>query len=203
MLEASVAAAPDRGGFRSAAAIENENSRIVKPGISEGADGVGEMVIHEAKLRFRWSEEAPEMIFAAALVGHAEELPRRIEQRAGVHRLPARGVAAQIVQVCSARTRPALADVIHFVGANAGEIQASANREGGEPRVVLHAAEAFFGDGEQHFSIARNARRGIVHLRIIDSDRDHIAKTPPVRGRFGAKLRAMRPDCAWAISASP
>ena len=100
MFEASVAAAPERGGFRSAAAIENENGRIVKSGISKGADGVGEMVIHEAKLRFRWSEEAPEMIFAAALVGHAEELPRRIEQRAGVHRLPARGVAAQIVQVC-------------------------------------------------------------------------------------------------------
>ena len=52
VFEAPVAAAPERGGFPSAAAIENENGRIIKSGISKGADGVGEMMIHETKLRF-------------------------------------------------------------------------------------------------------------------------------------------------------
>ena len=108
-------------------------------------------------------------------------MPRGIEQRAGVHRLPARRVATQIVQKSGARTRPALADVIEFVGAHAGKIEAGANREGGKARVVLHAAEALFGDGEKHFAVARDARRGIVHLRIVDSDRNHIAKAPRVR----------------------
>ena len=181
MFEAPVAAAPNRSGFRGAAAIENQNGCIFKSGVGKGADGVGKVVIHETVLRFRWAEEAPEMIFTAALVRHAEELPRGIEQGSRIHGLLAGGVAAQIVQIAGARAGPALTDVIHFVGANASEIQASANRQGGESRVVLHATQPFFGDGEKHFPVARNARRGIVHLRIIDSDRDHIVTIPADR----------------------
>jgi hypothetical protein len=38
---------------------------------------------------------------------------------------------------------------------------------------VLEAAEAFLGDGEKNFAIARDARGGVVPLGIVDADRDH------------------------------
>ncbi len=37
---------------------------------------------------------------------------------------------------------------------------------------MLDAAQALFGHREEHFAIARDARGRIVHLRIIDSNRN-------------------------------
>ncbi|MGH9725662.1 MAG: hypothetical protein ACRD41_11405 [Candidatus Acidiferrales bacterium] len=61
---------------------------------------------------------------------------------------------------------------------------------------MLGAAQTFFGNGEYNFAIARDARRGIVHLRIVDAQSYHvfILSSHAIRGMFnkgaqGAKSR--------------
>ena len=100
-----------------------------------------------------------------------------IEQRARIHGLLAGRVTIQIVEKCNARTRPALANEIHLFGSHPGEIEASANRERREARIVFYAAQALFGHREKHFAIAGDARRGIVHLRIIDPEGNHVCRS--------------------------
>ena len=56
---------------------------------------------------------------------------------------------------------------IQLIRLNVGEIQSGAYRERGETRPVLDAAQSLLGDGEDHFAVAHNARRRIVHLRIV------------------------------------
>ena len=101
------------------------------------------------------------------------KLARRIEQSARIHRLLARCVAPQIVQETRSWRRPSLADEIDFLGADAGEIEASPNRQGRETRIVLHAAQTLFRHRKQNFAVAHDARGRIVHLRIVDSESKH------------------------------
>ena len=96
-------------------------------------------------------------------------MARGIEQRARIYRLLVRHKAIEIVKKSSARPRPTLTEEVHLFRAHASKIEAGANRKRGETRVVLDAAEALFGDSEKHFAIARDARGGIMHLRVINS----------------------------------
>ncbi len=127
VFEASIAAAPERGGFPRAASIENEDGGIIEARKRVGADGVGEMMVHETEARLGAGKHLAETVLAAALVPHAGEMASGIKKRARIHGLLARSEAIEIVQKCRARTRPTLAEEIHLIGANAGEIEAGAN----------------------------------------------------------------------------
>ena len=149
VFEAAVVAAPERSGFPRAAPIENENGGIVESRKRVGADGVGEMMVHETKARLRrpgtsggngfrrragatcwrngaWNSAARENPPAACAWRSSSDRARN----------PARGRDQpwQRKSTCSGRTR--------------GEIQAGANRKRGETSVVLDAAEALFGHRE-------------------------------------------------------
>src|SRR5579863_1824036 len=137
---------------------------------------MSEVMIDETKARLRAGKHLAETIFAAALVPHAGEMARGIEQSARIHGLLVRHITIQIMEKSSARTRPSLAQEIHLLCAHSGKIEARAYRKLRESSVVLDAAEALLSDREKHFAVARDARRRIVHLRIINSQRNHICR---------------------------
>jgi len=56
---------------------------------------------------------------------------------------------------------------------NVREVQAGANGQAREPGIMLDAADSFFRHGEQKIAVASDARGRIVHLRIVESERDH------------------------------
>ncbi len=115
-------------------------------------------MIHEAKLGSGIGERLAKAIFAPALMPHAQKEARGIQDGVEVGRLPAGGVILEVMQKRSSRRRPTLANEIDIGWRNACEIQAGLDRERRKARIVLDPAQALLGDGEQHFSIARNAR---------------------------------------------
>ena len=56
----------------------------------------------------------------------------------------------------------------------AREIQTGLNRQLRKSRIMLYAADALFRHREQQLSIARNTRRRVMHLRIINAQCQHI-----------------------------
>jgi hypothetical protein len=72
--------------------------------------------------------------------------------------------ALEIVADGDTYARPAKADEIQLTRTNGCKVQAGANREFGESRVVLDTAQAFFSNRKNDFTIARDTSRGIMHL---------------------------------------
>ena len=99
MLDATFTSAPDGSGFPGAAAVHDNDRRIVKTGIRVGTDGVGEVMIHEAERRLVGAESLGKPLRAAALVPHADEISRRIKEIQIGKRPAARGVKAEVMPV--------------------------------------------------------------------------------------------------------
>src|SRR5262249_61410803 len=70
---------------------------------------------------------------------------------------------------------PSEADLVHLGSWNFCEVEAGLNRELREARVVLRARQTFLRNCEKQLAVPHDARGGIVHLRIVDSESDHEA----------------------------
>ena len=68
---------------------------------------------------------------------------------------------------------PAEANFIDLRGSDFREVETSLNGQPGETGIVLDARDAFFRRREKEFAVAHDACRGIVHLRVVDSDGQH------------------------------
>ena len=113
---------------------------------------------------------------------HAQKSASRIQKIQIGDGLLAQSVAAQIMQVTNTRRRPPKANFIQLRRRNACEIEARAYGLDREARIVFHAAQSLFGNREKEFAVAHDARRGIVHLRVVDAQADHgVALNPFAR----------------------
>src|SRR5258708_505322 len=112
-------------------------------------------------------------ILPAVLVLHAGELARGIQNIQIGSRPAARGVEAQILAKRCAGGLPTDTDFIHLGSGDFCKIEASLNSQSRETRVVLYAADALLGDSEEQLAVLHQARRRIVHLRIVESKGDH------------------------------
>ncbi len=85
---------------------------------------------------------------------------------------------------------PAEAHFIHLLRVHLREIQARSNGVLRKPRVMFHPAEALFGHGKQQLAVAHDARRGIMHLRIINPQCQHrlLFFTQPVQSGLAILL---------------
>src|SRR5689334_8607882 len=109
------------------------------------------------------------------------------------------------------RRAPSEANFVDLVRSEAGVIKAGLQRQARKPRIVLHSADAFFGDGHEKLAIAHDARRRIVHSAVVQADRYHreisplaerrSAVTPPAAEAmifFGPKLPRHRHDSRFS-----
>jgi hypothetical protein len=71
------------------------------------------------------------------------------------------------------RSGPSLADEIKLIDTKLCKIQASADRETREARIMLDPADALLGNCKQQLAVTHNARGRIVHLRIIETKCNH------------------------------
>ena len=167
VFDTTIAAAPDGGGFPSAAAVHDDDSGIVESGIGIGAKGVGKMVIDETEARFGGSEVAGKRIGAAALVPHAGEMARGIED-VEIGDGPLRGgKRLQIVTIGGRGQLPADADFINLIGAQLWQNRGRLEWRGRENGIVFEAADALFGYGETKLAIADVASGGVVRLGMV------------------------------------
>jgi len=169
MLDAAFAAMPDGGGFPGAASVHDNDGSIVKAGAGVGADGVGEMMVHKTELRLGRAKLPGKAPRAAALVPHAEKLPRGVQNTEIAEGPTAGGEELQVVAKSCARSLPSKTYLINLAGRDFREIEAGSNGEVGEAGIVLEAADAFFDDSEKKLAIADDAGGGIVHLRIVQT----------------------------------
>ena len=179
VLEAATASVPQRRGFPGAAAVDHQNGCVVESREGVSADGVREMMIHETKPRARGTEIAQKRFLAALLVPDAGEIARGIDE---IEKSGTRATfreAFQIVTEKSAPLLPAKADKIEIGGVYTGEVETRPDRADRKAGVVLGAAQSFFGDGEERLAIAHDARRGVVHLRVVDPKRNHRPSPAP------------------------
>ena len=68
---------------------------------------------------------------------------------------------------------PAETNFIDLRGSDFREVETGLNGEPGETGIVLDARDAFFRRREKEFAVAHDACRGIVHLRVVDSNGQH------------------------------
>ena len=149
MLDAAFAAAPDGGGFPGAAAVHDDDGGIVKAGVGIGADGVGEMMIHETELRLGRAKLTRKAPRAAALVPHAEKLARRVQNTEIAGGPAAGGEKFQVMAKRCARSLPSKTYFIDLAGRDFREIEAGLNGELREAGIMLEAADAFLGNSEK------------------------------------------------------
>src|SRR5439155_2186828 len=114
-----------------------------------------------------------EAIEAAALVPHADEVPCGVQNIQIAERIVSSQKVLDVGNEDGVRLRPAQRNVVYFLRLQIRCIQAGFDRQMREPRIVLHAAQAFLGDREQQLAVADDARRGVVHLRIVNSKANH------------------------------
>ena len=129
---------------------------------------------------------------SAVLVRHARVQPRGIQHIQISDRILAAQKALQIRGEDPAGRRPARADGVELIGTHLRELQAGANGVVRETGIVLDPADAFLGDRKQQFAVARNACRGIVHLRIVETESDHrifVLELRPLRRLPSASCR--------------
>ncbi len=112
VFEPAVAPVPKGRGFPGAAPVHHGHGSFVEAGIRVRANGMGEVMVHEAHFRPRGPELLREFLRSALLVPHAQEVQRGIqsvEVRQGHFR---RRVTPQIMPKYRSRRLPA---VTHFV----------------------------------------------------------------------------------------
>jgi len=120
-----------------------------------------------------WPEVLREFLRPAFLMPHAQEVQRRIHPvEIGKRHFP-RGVALQIVPEDRPGRLPAEAHFVQLLRSHIGEVEARSNGIFGETSIVLQPADALFRHRKQKFAVARDARRRIMHLRIINPQCQH------------------------------
>ena len=130
-------------------------------------------MIDKSHLRFRWPELLGELLRTALLMPHAEKMQRRIQPAEIRQRHLSGGIAFQIVAIDWSSRLPAEAHFVQLFSANTREIQARLNRFLRKARVMLHSADALFRHRKKELAIAGDAGRRIMHLRIVNPQRDH------------------------------
>ena len=135
--------------------------------------------MHKPHLRFRGSELLSELLCSTLLMPHAQEVQRRIQPIQIAQRHFPRGVAFQIVAVHRPRCLPAETHFVQLFCPDIREVQACSNGIFRESGVMLQPADALFRHREQQFAVAHNARRRIMHLRIINPQRQHSSSVSP------------------------
>jgi len=99
---------------------------------------------------------------------HAQEVQRRIHPvEIGKRHFP-RGVALQIVPEDRPSRLPAETHFVQLLRSHMGEVEARSNGVFSEAGIVLQPADALFRHREQQFAVARDARRRVMHLRIVN-----------------------------------
>src|ERR1700676_212528 len=78
VLQAPLAASPDRSGFPGAASVHDDNCGFIEAGIRIGAQRMSEMMIDKAKACFAARELLRKALRPAFLVMHAQKMQRRI-----------------------------------------------------------------------------------------------------------------------------
>src|SRR5260370_4677373 len=168
---------PDRRRFPRTAAVHDHDGGIVKSRVCIRADGVREVMIDKPHLRACWPELLREFLRSALLMPHAQEAQRRIqpvEIRQG--HFP-RGIALQIVPEYRPRRLPAKTHFVQLLRSQLREVQTRSNGVFRKAGIVLQPADALFRHGKQHLSVSRDARRRIMHLRIVNPQRQHSSST--------------------------
>ena len=91
--------------------------------------------------------------------------------------------------------RPTRANIIHIVRSHAGKIQTSLDTEKRKTCIMFSSTEAFFRNRKNHFAIACNARRRVVHMRVINPQADQLA----LRGASVLKRTSRSPGDASQV----
>ena len=132
------------------------------------------MVIHKTHLRLRGAKVMRETVESAVLVRHARVQTRGIQNiQVRCRILAGRRNISSPRQILRSGAGHPWQTKSSWSGRNFRKIQACANRMVRKAGIVLDPADALLGHGKQQFAVAGNARRGIVHLRIVESDCDH------------------------------
>jgi len=164
---------PDGSGFPCSMAVQHDHRGVIKTGVRVGAEGVGEVMIHEPYPRSGSAKVLTEAIRAAILMPHADEVTRGIEKIEIGYGPLTGGVEFQIVAIFRARCLPAKAHFVNLVRTDAREFEARLDCVQGEARIVFLPADALFRDRELEFAIAHETSGGIMQLRIVEAESDH------------------------------
>jgi hypothetical protein len=105
-----------------------------------------------------------ETLSSATLMPHAQEMKRGIQHVQIIERHFRGGVAFYIVTKSGPGARPAETNFVQLICLHVSKIETGLDGVAREGCVVFYAADALFGDGKKQFSIADDARRGIMHL---------------------------------------
>ncbi len=130
-------------------------------------------MVHKTKTGFGRTELLSKPICTSALVPHAGETSRGVEQIEIGNRPFAIRVELEVVSISRTGRLPTGTNLIHLIGSNLREIETSLNSQLREPSIVFKSAEAFFRHSKQKFAIANKTSRRIVRLRIVNTESDH------------------------------
>jgi hypothetical protein len=122
------------------------------------------MMIDETHFGARLAEMMRERAKAAVLVRHAGVQPRGIQHIQISNRILSTQETFQVRGKNAVRSGPSLADEIKLIDTKLCKIQASADRETREARIMLDPADALLGNCKQQLAVTHNARGRIVHL---------------------------------------
>src|SRR5690348_13754412 len=173
MLEPAVSPVPNGGCFPGAPAVHHNHCCFFKSRICVSADRMRQVVAYKSHPCLRRPENLREPLRSSVLMPHAQKMKRGI-QSVQVRRGHFSGrVTFQIVAKRRPGNLPAEAHFVELLRLDACEIQARSNRILRESRVVLGPADAFFRHCEHDFAVAHQACCRIMHLRIINPQRDH------------------------------
>ena len=127
-----------------------------------------EVMINKPHSRFCRPELLREFLRSAFLAPHAQEVQRRIQAiQVGQRHFPC-GVTLQIVPEDRPRRLPPKTHFVQLFRSRVCEIETCSNGILGEAGIVLQPADALFRHSEQELAVAHDARRRVMHLRIIN-----------------------------------
>ena len=129
-----------------------------------------QVMMHKSKTSIRCSEASSKRVLSVVLTGQAHIPPKQTRDASVIDGKVAFNHSLKIVANGYTDWGPSEADEVQLIWPDGNKVEAGADRKFGKSRVMLNATESLFGDREKDFPIPYDASRGIVHLRIIDSD---------------------------------
>src|SRR4029077_18481685 len=154
---------------------------------------MGQVVIHKPHVRLGLAKMLHKSCPSGFLVPHAGKVPRGIKYIEITDGPTGCRKEFQVVPVNGSGCLPAETYFVQSLRSGIRKLQASVNRQFREACVVLHPADPLFRYGEEQLSIAHDARRRIMHLRIVDPQCDHGTTRIPVS--FGWLIANTWPAC--------
>src|SRR5260370_5437960 len=164
---------PDSRRLPRAAAIHDHNRCVLESRVRVRADGVRKVMIDKPHLRARWPELLRESLPPAFLMPHAQEVQRGIQSVQVRQRHFPGGVTFQIVPEDGPRRLPTETHLVQLLRSHFREVQAHSTGVFSKAGIVLQAADALLCHGKQQVAVAHNARRRIMHLRIVNPKCQH------------------------------